>query len=213
MAGHDLFSPPRDAFGSATPPTLRVQFVHSAHRRPKVRDHTDMSDPAAAPDDRCGDAPEPPRTRGHAVKLAAVMTCDLGVLIGHNIAANETWQFPTIDGVPAMDNPGVHDLAAAALARGVHEQTGLSAVIHGTICRHDNQHTHMSTVYLACTPTLGFGRATAGAELHEVQWAPWPEAEQLIPGMPRLVHDFLVSRIGWQTAVARRFSRSSAGQG
>lgn len=159
-------------------------------------------DPLAAVRDRCDDALEQPLNQGRPVKLVAVMTCDLGVLIRHGSGAHASSQFPTVDSVGAVESADVSESAAAALARGVQDQTGLSAVIHGEISRQVNPHTHTSTIYLACTPELGFGQAAAGTELYEVQWARWPEVEELVLDLPPLVRDFLVIRLGWQNAGA-----------
>src|SRR3954447_9306759 len=100
----------------------------------------------------------------HLVAVA-VITCDLGVLIGQRRDQQPPWSFPG-GKVLSGEDPAV------AAVRETHEETGLAVVAHGELGRRVHLATRCDIVYIACTPRGGaaaaFGVTPDGRELSAV---------------------------------------------
>lgn len=110
--------------------------------------------------------------------VAAVVTSDLGVLVGRRIDGRPPWTF-----IAGEIGPGESPIDAAV--REVKEETGLLVrAAEREIGRRVHPGTGRTMIYLACRP-LGKTDVFVGDEdeLAEVRWVGLGEAEELLPGM------------------------------
>jgi len=121
--------------------------------------------------------------------VAAIVTCERGVLIGKRNDGKPPWTF-----IAGEVEPG-ESLADAAI-REVKEETGLRVVAaEREIARRVHPKTGRTMIYLACSPT-GNTEVFVGdtEELAEVRWVTLAEAEELLPGLFEPVHRYLVEQ-------------------
>lgn len=122
--------------------------------------------------------------------VAAIVTCERGVLVGKRNDGKPPWTF-----IAGEVEPG-ESLVDAAI-REVKEETGLRVVAaEREIARRVHPKTGRTMIYLACSPT-GSTDVFVGDqdELAEVKWASLPEAEELLPGLFEPVHQYLVEQL------------------
>lgn len=121
--------------------------------------------------------------------VAAIVTCERGVLIGKRNDGKPPWTF-----IAGEVEPG-ESLVDAAI-REVKEETGLRVVAaEREIARRVHPKTGRTMIYLACSPT-GNTEVFVGdtEELAEVRWVTLAEAEELLPGLFEPVHRYLVEQ-------------------
>jgi 8-oxo-dGTP diphosphatase len=121
----------------------------------------------------------------------AVITCDLGVLVGRRRDQQPPWTFPG-GKVLAGEDP---DTAAG---RETVEETGLAVVTHGELGRRLHPTTGRDIIYIACTVRDGnaaFEVRADGRELSMVAWMRWEELMAVMPDMFAPVRDFIADRL------------------
>lgn len=121
--------------------------------------------------------------------VAAIVTCERGVLVGRRHDGRPPWTF-----IAGEVEPG--ESIADAAVREVKEEAGLRVVAaEREIARRVHPKTGRTMVYLACSPT-GHTDVFVGDidELAEVKWATLAEAEALLPGMFEPVHRYLIEQ-------------------
>jgi len=122
-----------------------------------------MTEPATAPE------PQP--------VVAAIVTSDLGVLVGRRNDGKPPWTFIAGEIEPG-ESP--HD----AGVREVKEETGLLVKADQIIGRRVHPKTGRTMIYMAAQPTHGTDVFVGDAdELAEVRWVTLAEADELLPGM------------------------------
>jgi 8-oxo-dGTP pyrophosphatase MutT (NUDIX family)/transcriptional regulator with XRE-family HTH domain len=129
---------------------------------------------------------------GHSQPVvAAIVTSDLGVLVGRRIDGVPPWGFIT-----GEIEPG--ELPEDAAIREVKEETGLE-VRAGRLIGERNPHpvTGKHMIYMAAEPTRGTDIFVGDeAELAEVRWVGLTEADELLPGMFEPVREHLARELG-----------------
>ncbi|MEU8271241.1 NUDIX domain-containing protein [Sphaerisporangium sp. NPDC049002] len=123
--------------------------------------------------------------------VAAIVTCERGVLVGRRNDGKPPWTF-----IAGEVEPG-ESMADAAI-REVKEETGLRVVAaEREIARRVHPKTGRTMIYLACSPT-GNTEVFVGDkdELAEVRWASLADAEELLPGLFEPVHRYLLEQLG-----------------
>ncbi|GAA2213369.1 hypothetical protein GCM10009850_088310 [Nonomuraea monospora] len=118
--------------------------------------------------------------------VAAIVTCERGVLVGKRRDGKPPWTF-----IAGEIEPG--ESPADAAAREVKEEAGLRVVAaEREIARRVHPQTGRTMIYLACSPT-GSMEVFLGdpEELAEVRWASLAEANALMPGVFEPVHQYL----------------------
>ena len=126
--------------------------------------------------------------------VAAIVTSDLGVLVGRRNDGRPPWTFI------AGEQDAVQDENPADTAvRETKEETGLRIVAGDEIGRRVHPVTNRLMVYIAAKPAL---RASLDViaedtdELAEVRWVSLTEADELLPGMFEPVRDHLERELG-----------------
>ncbi|WP_157253254.1 NUDIX domain-containing protein [Nonomuraea typhae] len=125
--------------------------------------------------------------------VAAIVTCERGVLVGKRNDGTPPWTF-----IAGEVEPG-ESLADAAV-REVKEETGLRVVAaEREIARRIHPKTGRTMIYLACSPT-GKTDVIVGdpEELAEVKWVSLSEVDELLPGIFEPVREYLSEQIGNQ---------------
>jgi len=123
--------------------------------------------------------------------VAAIVTCERGVLIGKRNDGDPPWTF-----IAGEIEPG--ESPADAVVREVKEETGLRVVAaEREIGRRIHPKTGRTMIYLACSPT-GKTDVFVGDpdELAEVRWVSLAEANQLLPGLFEPVARYLAEQLG-----------------
>ena len=123
--------------------------------------------------------------------VAAIVTSDLGVLVGRRLDGRPPWGFITGEVEPG-------ELPEDAAVREVKEETGLE-VRAGRLIGERNPHpaTGRHMIYMAAEPTRGTDIFVGDeAELAEVRWLGLAEADQLLPGMFGPVREHLAAELG-----------------
>ena len=135
-----------------------------------------MTEPSA-------EAPRPP-------VVAAIVTSDLGVLVGRRNDRTPPWGF-----IAGEVEPGEQPEDAAV--REVKEETGLEIQAGEIIGERDHPATGRHMIYMAGHPTHGT-KVFVGdeAELAQVRWVGLAEADELLPGMYEPVREYLAATIG-----------------
>lgn len=117
--------------------------------------------------------------------VAAIVTSDLGVLVGRRNDGTPPWTF-----IAGEIEPG--ESPADAAIREVKEETGLVVNYSRIIGRRVHPKTGRTMIYLACVPASGTDVHVGDPdELAEVRWASLDEVGVLLPGMFEPVQDFL----------------------
>ena len=122
----------------------------------------------------------------------AIVTSDLGVLVGRRNDGKPPWTF-----IAGEVEPG--ESPADAAVREVKEETGLRVEVGDVIGERAHPKTGRTMVYLAATPTHGTGVIVGDEdELAEVRWVSLAEADELMAayGMFGPVHDHLAAKLG-----------------
>lgn len=135
--------------------------------------------------------PEPATRPEHPPVVAAIVTSELGVLVGRRNDGRPPWTF-----IAGKVEPG--ESIADAAVREVKEETGL-LVRHSDheIGRRVHPHTGKLMIYLACEPTEGTEVYVGDSdELAEVRWISLAEADELLPGLYEPVRSYLVTALG-----------------
>lgn len=131
--------------------------------------------------------PEPATGRPVAV---AVITSELGVLVGRRVDGTPPWTFPG-----GKIEPGESPKQAAV--REVEEETGALVRASGTIGQRVHPETGRLLVYVVAGPVHEAAVAVAApGELAEVRWVTLADADGLLPGMYQPVRDYLTRTLG-----------------
>lgn len=141
-----------------------------------VHEETPMPESATAPE--------------HAPVVAAIVTSDLGVLVGRRNDGKPPWTF-----IAGEIEPG--ESQADAAVREVKEETGLVVSAASVeIGRRVHPKTKRTMIYLACSPTEGTDIVVGDVdELAEVRWISLAQADELLPGLYEPVRDYLANAI------------------
>jgi len=122
--------------------------------------------------------------------VAAIVTSELGVLVGKRNDGKPPWTF-----IAGEVEPG--ERAMDALEREVKEETGLEVRAGQFIGERDHPATGRHMIYMAAKPTRGTSLIVGDeAELAEVRWVSLTEAGELLPGMFGPVRTYLEREIG-----------------
>jgi 8-oxo-dGTP pyrophosphatase MutT (NUDIX family)/transcriptional regulator with XRE-family HTH domain len=142
-------------------------------------------------------APVPETLRAMGISLrppvvAAIVTSDRGVLVGHRVDGKPPWTFI------AGEQDSVKDENPADTAvREVKEETGLRIAAGEVIGERVHPKTGRTMVYLAARPTHGTDIFVGDEdELTEVRWVSLAEADELLPGMFEPVRAHLARELG-----------------
>jgi excisionase family DNA binding protein len=120
---------------------------------------------------------EPATTPEPQPVVAAIVTSDLGVLVGRRNDGKPPWTF-----IAGEIEPGESPEDAAV--REVKEETGLLVRAGDIIGRRVHPKTRRTMVYMAAVPTHGTAVFVGDeVELAEVRWVSLSEADELLPGM------------------------------
>lgn len=122
----------------------------------------------------------------------AIVTSDLGVLVGKRNDGKPPWTF-----IAGEVEPG--ESPADAAIREVKEETGLRVQLAEVIGERVHPKTGRTMIYIAATPTHGTDAIVGDEdELAEVRWVSLAEADELMAayGMFEPVHDYLTGKIG-----------------
>lgn len=122
--------------------------------------------------------------------VAAIVTCERGVLVGKRNDGSPPWTF-----IAGEIEPG--ESPADAAVREVKEEAGLRVVAaEREIARRVHPKTGRTMIYLACSPTGSTGVHVGDEdELAEVQWVSLAEADELLPGMFEPVREYLAEQL------------------
>lgn len=123
--------------------------------------------------------------------VAAIVTCERGVLVGKRNDGKPPWTF-----IAGEIEPG--ESPADAAVREVKEETGLRVVAaEREIARRVHPKTGRTMIYLACSPT-GNTDVFVGdeEELAEVRWISLTQVDELLPGVFEPVHRYLEEHLG-----------------
>jgi len=159
--------------------TTLLRWAHAgqvtpAYRTPGGQFRWDLDDLRAQLSiDRPGSATTPERQP----VVAAIVTSELGVLIGRRNDGKPPWTF-----IAGEIEPG--ESPADAAVREVKEEAGLLVRAGQIIGRRVHPSTGRQMIYMGAQPTHGTKIFVGDeAELAEVRWAGLAEAEKLLPGM------------------------------
>jgi 8-oxo-dGTP diphosphatase len=129
-----------------------------------------------------GTEPEP------AAVAAAVITSDEGILVARRHDRIPPWTFPATE-IADGESP------AAAAARAVRKETGLTATVDHVIGRRIHPKTGRLMIYLQAA-TDGIDAEVGDDDLAEVRWVDLAEADQLLPDMFPAVRQHLGRVLG-----------------
>lgn len=122
--------------------------------------------------------------------VAAIVTSDLGVLVGRRNDGKPPWTF-----IAGEQEPG--ERAEDTAIREVKEETGLRVQTGDIIGQRVHPKTGRTMIYMAARPTHGTDVIVGDeVELAEVRWIGLDEADELLPGMFEPVHEHLAREIG-----------------
>lgn len=147
-----------------------------------LRRQLDMPAPATTTEEQM---PEPATKPQRPAVISAIVTSDLGVLIGKRNDGKPPWTF-----IAGENEPG--ESPADTIVREVKEETGLRVRAAETIGERIHPATGRHMVYVAAQPTHGTGVIVGDQEeLAAVRWVSLAEADDLLPGMFGPVRDYL----------------------
>ena len=122
--------------------------------------------------------------------VAAIVTSELGVLVGRRNDGKPPWTF-----IAGEVEPG--ESPADAAVREVKEETGLDVQAAEVIGERVHPKTGRTMIYMAAEPTHGTEVFVGDEdELAEVRWVGFTEADELLPGMFEPVREYLAGTIG-----------------
>lgn len=132
---------------------------------------------------------EQPTTPEAQPVVAAIVTSELGVLVGRRNDGKPPWTF-----IAGEIEPG--ESPADAAIREVKEEAGLVVGYSKILGRRVHPKTGRTMIYLACTPTEGT-KVFVGdpEELAEVRWISLVEADELLPGLFEPVRQYLGEKL------------------
>jgi 8-oxo-dGTP diphosphatase len=130
-----------------------------------------------------GTEPEP------ASVALAIITSESGVLIARRHDRIPPWTFPATE-IRADESP------AAAAARAVRKETGLTAAVDHVIGRRIHPKTGRVMIYLEASTNGTDAQVGDTADLAEVRWVDLAEADQLMPDMFPVVRQHLGRVLG-----------------
>ncbi len=149
---------------------LRWDIEHLRQQLPTDQEVAPLSEPAT---------PEPQPV------VAAIVTSDLGVLVGRRNDGRPPWTF-----IAGEIEPG--ESPADAAIREVKEETGLVVNYSRIIGRRVHPKTGRTMIYLACVPANGTAIHVGDPEeLAEVRWVSLAEVDALLAGVFEPVQQFL----------------------
>jgi 8-oxo-dGTP pyrophosphatase MutT (NUDIX family) len=120
----------------------------------------------------------------------AIVTSDLGVLVGQRRDGKPPWTF-----IAGEVEPG--ESPAHAAEREVKEEATLEVEVGALIGDRIHPKTHRWMIYLAARPTEGTDVFVGDEdELTRVRWVSLPEADELLPGMFEPVREHLARELG-----------------
>lgn len=163
-------------------PALRTAGGHFRWDLDNLRGQLRAMDPAAQHDSA---KPEPQPV------VAAIVTSELGVLVGRRNDGKPAWTF-----IAGEIEPG--ESPADAGVREVKEETGLLVAAGKEIGRRVHPATGRTMIYMAARPTHGTDVFVGDRdELAEVRWASLAEVEELMRpyGMFGRVHEYLAKAL------------------
>lgn len=132
---------------------------------------------------------EQPTTPEPQPVVAAIVTSDLGVLVGRRNDGHPLWTF-----IAGEIEPG--ESPADAAIREVKEESGLVVAYSHILGRRVHPKTGRTMIYLACTPTEGTAVHVGDPdELAEVRWIGLAEADELLPGLFAPVREHLAKTL------------------
>ena len=147
-------------------PALRTAGGHFRWDLDDLRGQLNAMNPTAQQHDSAKPEPQP--------VVAAIVTSELGVLIGKRNDSKPPWTF-----IAGEIEPG--ESPADAGVREVKEETGLEVTAGKEIGRRVHPATGRTMIYMAAKPTRGTDIFVGDEdELAEVRWASLAEAEQLM---------------------------------
>jgi 8-oxo-dGTP diphosphatase len=124
--------------------------------------------------------------------VAAIVTSDLGVLVGRRNDGKPPWTFIAGEQDVVRD-----DRPENTAAREVKEETGLLVQAGDVIGERVHPKTGRRMIYIAATPTHGTDIFVGDEEeLAEVRWVSLAEADELLPGMFEPVREHLARVLG-----------------
>ena len=124
--------------------------------------------------------------------VAAIVTSELGVLVGRRNDGKPPWTFI------AGEQDAVKDENPADTAvREVKEETGLRVTAGDVVGERVHPKTGRTMIYMAAAPTHGTDVFIGDEdELAEVRWVSLAEADELLPGMFEPVREHLARELG-----------------
>jgi 8-oxo-dGTP pyrophosphatase MutT (NUDIX family) len=132
---------------------------------------------------------EQPTTPEAQPVVAAIVTSELGVLVGRRNDGKPLWGFITGEVEPG-------ESSADAAIREVKEETGLRVHYSKILGRRVHPKTGRTMIYLACSPAEGTDVFVGDTEeLAEVRWISLPEADELLPGLFEPVRKYLAESL------------------
>lgn len=124
--------------------------------------------------------------------VAAIVTSDLGVLVGKRNDGTPPWTFIAGEQDVIRD-----DLPENTAVREVKEETGLLVAPGRKIGERVHPKTGRTMIYIAAKPTHGTEVFVGDEdELAEVRWVSLAEADELLPGMFEPVREHLARELG-----------------
>jgi 8-oxo-dGTP pyrophosphatase MutT (NUDIX family) len=163
-------------------------IVRPAWRTPGGQARWDVADlrrQLGMPPDTGDELMAEPTTPVRQPIAAAIVTSKLGVLIERRLDGRPLWTFPSGEVEPG-ESP------ADAAVREVKEECGLAVKVSHMIGERNHPRTGRHMIYLAARSYQGTDVHNGDeAELAEVRWATFAEAERLMPDMFAPAHDHL----------------------
>ena len=124
--------------------------------------------------------------------VAAIVTSDLGVLVGKRNDGKPPWTFIAGEQDVIRD-----DLPENTAVREVKEETGLLVAPGRKIGERVHPKTGRTMIYIAAKPTHGTEIFVGDEEeLADVRWVSLAEADELLPGMFGPVREYLARELG-----------------
>lgn len=187
-----------DAGGMSLTQLAALMHVSKARAAQVVKRHRDALMQSPVP--QTAEVEMPQQAQAHTVLdpnaplrpviVAAIVTSKEGVLVERRHDGRPLWTFPAGEAEPG-------ESAADTAIRETKEETGLQIVVSHVIGERTHPKTGRHMIYLAARPYQGTAVHNGDeAELAEVRWVAFGEAEDLLTGMFEPVHEHLARTIG-----------------